>query len=125
IDNDMSASRYARRKRPRYGDLIKDIKEGRVQRVLCFKLDRLYRQPRELEDLIDLAEAGKVEVVSVYGGDLDLNSAQGRVMARVVVAMAAGASEDTSERIRSEKAERRKLGLPNGSHRPFGWLKDG
>src|SRR5690348_9866810 len=52
IDNDISASRFARRKRPRYGALLADIEQGRVQRVLCFKLDRLYRRPQELEVLI-------------------------------------------------------------------------
>src|SRR5437016_3845839 len=61
IDNSISASRYSKRQRPRYVDLLTAIREGRVTRVLCFKIDRLYRRPRELEDLIDLAEAGKVE----------------------------------------------------------------
>jgi DNA invertase Pin-like site-specific DNA recombinase len=122
-DNDVSASRYTRRRRPQFRALMHEVSEGRVNRIVCWKFDRLYRQPKELEALIDLAEAGRVEIVTVMGGDIDLNTSQGRTMARVSVAMAAGASDDTSERIISQKRQRRAAGLPNGAT-AVGW-KDG
>jgi site-specific DNA recombinase len=119
VDNSIGASAFTKKSRPRYAELLKAIDEGRISRVVCFKLDRLYRRPRELEDLIDRAEQGRVEVVSVHGGDLDLNSGQGQTMARVAIAMAAGESKGTSERLRSQKQQRRERGLPH-SH-AFGW----
>lgn len=119
VDNSIGASAFTKKSRPRYAELLKAIDEGRISRVVCFKLDRLYRRPRELEDLIDRAEQGRVEVVAVHGGDLDLNSGQGQTMARVAIAMAAGESKGTSERLRSQKQQRRERGLPH-SH-AFGW----
>jgi DNA invertase Pin-like site-specific DNA recombinase len=120
-DNDVSASKYTRRKRPDYTRLMHEVTEGRVQRIIAWKLDRLYRRPKELEALIDLAEQGHVEIVTVMGGDIDLNTSAGRTMARVSVAMAAGSSDDTSERIVRQKAQRRAAGLPPGGVVPFGW----
>lgn len=57
----------------------------------------------------------------VLGGEIDLNTSQGRTMARVSVAMAAGSSDDTSERIVRQQSQRRAAGLPPGGYTPFGW----
>jgi len=119
-DNDISASRYTRRKRPAYQTLMEEVRDGRVDRIVCFKLDRLYRQPRQLEDLIDLAEKG-LRIVAVEGAEADLNTSQGRTMARIAIGMAAGESDNTSERVKLQKAQRRKEGLPNGGPRAVGW----
>ncbi len=124
IDNDVSASKYTRRRRPQYRALMEGITEGRVNRIVVWKLDRLYRQPRELEDLIDHAEKGRVTIVTVMGGDIDLNTSAGRGMARVGVAMNAVSSDDTSERILRQQKERRAHGLSTGGPRPFGWSRD-
>jgi site-specific DNA recombinase len=123
-DNDISASKYTRRRRPGYTRLMGGVAEGRITRVVCWKLDRLYRKPKELETLIDLAEDGRVQIVTVMGGELDLNSSAGRTMARVGVAMAAGSSDDTSERIVRMKQQRRAAGSAPGGRRPFGWKSD-
>src|SRR5712692_5549018 len=124
IDNDISALRYTRKRRPGYRALVEEVRAGRVSRILCWKIDRLYRQPKQLEELIDMAEAGKVEIVTVMGGDIDLNTSHGRATARISVAMAAASSDDTSERLLSMKAQRRNAMLPSGGPPAFGW-KDG
>jgi site-specific DNA recombinase len=121
VDANVSASRYGRRPRVAYASMMEAIRTGEVQRVVCWKLDRLYRRPRELEDLIDLAEGGRVQVVAVVGGEVDLNTAQGRWAARGMVAADAKSSDDTSERLRRQKQQARQLGQPHGGPRPFGW----
>jgi DNA invertase Pin-like site-specific DNA recombinase len=126
IDNNRSASAYAKRPRPRYIDLLAAIREGHITRVLCYKVDRLYRQPRELQDMLDLAREGRpVEVVQVHGGTLDLTSGPGQAMAEFGVSMAKLETRNTSDRIRDEQKQRRAKGLPNGAPRAFGWMKDG
>src|SRR5262249_23104763 len=84
-DNDISASTYARRYRPQYRSMLDKIRAGEIRRIVVAHIDRLYRQPRELEELIDLAERGRVEIVSVYSGPVDLSTSDGRAMARVQI----------------------------------------
>jgi DNA invertase Pin-like site-specific DNA recombinase len=56
VDNDVSA--YSGRRRPEYERLCDDIKAGVVDGLLVWHPDRLHRSPRELEDFIDLCDAG-------------------------------------------------------------------
>jgi hypothetical protein len=90
--------------------------------VVVYHIDRLYRQPRELEDWIDLAGQGQVEIVSVHSGDIDLTNSDGRAMARVLVAMAAKERDDKSRRIKRAKAAGPRAGVPARSRRAFGWI---
>jgi site-specific DNA recombinase len=124
IDDDISASKYTRKKRPAYTRLIEQVADGRITRIVAWKLDRLWRVPRELEDLIKLAEGG-VEIVTVMGGVANLNTSAGRTNARIGVAIAAGSSDDTSERIVRQKAQRRAEGKPAGGPPAFGWKRVG
>lgn len=123
-DNDFAASRYARRRRPRYQEMFRLIEEGRVRNVVFWDLSRLTRQPKELEHLIDLAEAGTVEVHSMTGR-IDLRDPDGRAMARVVCAMNAKASDDTSKRIKRQQVQAREMGRYHGGGRPFGFEGQG
>ncbi len=122
VDNDVSASRYSRKRRPQYRDLLGAVREGKVNRIVAWHMDRLYRQPKELEQLIDMAEAGQVEIVSVTGGDLDLGTSDGRMVARMLVSVAAKSSEDTSSRLLRQRHQARLEGRPTGGRLPFGWL---
>ena len=42
--------------RPGYERMVRDWQAGRFDAVVCWDLDRLTRQPRQLEDWIDAAE---------------------------------------------------------------------
>jgi site-specific DNA recombinase len=122
-DNDISASRYTRRQRPDYRRMLAQVREGKIRRIVVAHIDRLYRQPKELEELIDLADAGRIEIVSVYSGPIDLSTSDGRAMARVQIAIAAKASEDTSRRVLRAKQRTREAGLHTGGSRAFGWAR--
>jgi site-specific DNA recombinase len=62
-DNGISAfSRTARR--PAYEAMLRGIKAGEISRVIVYNLDRLTRQPRELEAIIDVIEQGKLAIVA-------------------------------------------------------------
>ena len=85
-DNDISASRYSKKPRPGYGRLLAAIVAG-VDRAVAYDVDRLLRQPRQLEDLIDLCEQrnGAFQLHNV-NGELDLTTGGGRFIARMLVA---------------------------------------
>lgn len=122
-DNDISA--YSGKPRPAYKRLCQDIEAGLVRAVVVWHLDRLHRQPRELESFIDLVERYGVQLASV-SGEHDLSTPEGRLHARILGAVARMESEHKSRRIRRQKQERRKQGLPlGGGHRAYGYERDG
>ncbi|GAB33349.1 recombinase family protein [Gordonia otitidis] len=106
MDNDISA--YLKKKRPGFDQLIEQVKLGPA-RIVVWHVDRLYRRPRELEDLIDLVETHPIRIEAVMGGAFDLNTHEGRLMARQLVAIASYESGHKADRIRranQAKAER-------------------
>jgi site-specific DNA recombinase len=119
---DPSISAFSGKVRPAYTRLLEAVKRGEIDRIVVWKYDRLYRRPRELEDLIDLAQSGKVTIDAVMGGALDLKTSTGRTMARFWIAMTNQASEDTSERVTRQKKQAKEQGRLLGGRRTFGWI---
>jgi len=123
-DNDISASRYSKKARPGYLRLLAAIEAG-IDRAVVYDVDRLLRQPRQLEDLIDLCEArnGAFQLHNV-NGELDLATGGGRFIARMLVAKAAMESDDMSRRLRRSFDQKALEGRPHGA-RAFGYEPDG
>jgi site-specific DNA recombinase len=111
--------------RPEFREMLEDYEDGKIDGVIFYDLDRLARQPRDLEDLIDLVEYYKRPVATVTG-ELDLRTANGRTMARVLVAMANKSSEDTSRRVARAKLQEAQQGGNASPHhgRRFGYTPD-
>lgn len=122
-DDDKSA--FSGKKRDQYVRLCGDLKAGVIDAVIVWHNDRLHRQPRELEDFIDLIEATGATIVSVAGGDYDLSTSDGRFRARIEGGVARKESEDKSRRLRRKHMELADLGLPNGGRRPTGYQRVG
>jgi site-specific DNA recombinase len=55
IDDDRSA--YSGKPRPEYRRLLDDIASRSVDALVVYNLDRLHRQPRELEAFFDITDA--------------------------------------------------------------------
>jgi site-specific DNA recombinase len=122
VDNNVSA--YSGKPRPAYRDMVKLVQSDGIGAIVVWHIDRLYRSPRELEDLIDLVE-GKGMVVDPVTTDstIDLSSSDGILVARIGVAVARKSSDDTRRRVKAAKtqakAEGRWLG---GGRRPYGYV---
>ncbi|HYS38449.1 MAG TPA: recombinase family protein, partial [Pseudonocardiaceae bacterium] len=99
-DNDIGASTRSRKPRPEYQKMIKDARDGLIDKIIAYTSGRLTRRPREHEDLIDLAEQLGVAFGYVASPGFDLNTAAGRRVARILAATDAGEAEDISERAR-------------------------
>jgi site-specific DNA recombinase len=123
-DNDISA--YSGKPRPGYKKMLNDIETGMVDAVLTYHTDRLYRRPKELEGFIDVVEAaGDVEVQTVRGGIIQLDSSHGRAMARVAVIFASLEIERLQERLIDKMDEKAANGEWRGGQRPYGYEADG
>ncbi|MCU1372255.1 MAG: Resolvase domain protein [Ilumatobacteraceae bacterium] len=123
VDNDLSASRYARKPRPAYERLMDALRASEAAVVVVWHLDRLYRQPRELEDLLDLAERGAI-TVRTLSGDYDLTNQEHVFMVRLMVNIAAKESADKSRRITRKHQQLAEDGKPKGGQRGFGYDAD-
>lgn len=121
VDNDISA--FDGTRRPGYEALIGHIRAG-ISRIVVWHLDRLYRQPRELEELLDLVENRSLRIETVHGGPFDLNSDEGRLMARQFVAIAAYESGHKADRIARAMRQRAESGAWHGPAR-YGYATGG
>jgi hypothetical protein len=100
--------------------MLADIADDRVAAVACWDLDRLHRQPRELEDFIDLADTKHLKLATVTG-DCDLSSDNGRLYARIKGAV--GKSETERKSARQRRAAQQKAEKGNPQWRSaFGYL---
>lgn len=110
IDNNVSATRT--KARPQYQRLLKAVTEGKVQAVVVWDVDRLTRSPRELEDVIDLADKLGLSLASV-GGEIDLGTPQGRMTARIKGTVARHEVEQSSRRIKRKLEQKALDGMPH------------
>ncbi|MFF3062411.1 recombinase family protein [Streptomyces sp. NPDC057909] len=123
IDNDVSAYKKTVR-RPQFERLLADLTNGVIDGFITYDLDRVARQPRDLERLIDIYEANPKLVFCTIKQDYDLSDSDGRFMARLLVNVANKASADTSRRIARKHKELAENGKNGGGHRAFGWNED-
>ena len=122
-DNDVSAS--TGRRRPEYEAMLTAVQSGEVTAILAWHTDRLHRRPTELERFIDIIREHDVAVQTVRAGELDLSTASGQMVARMLGVIAKGETDRSQERIRAQKAQAASRGVYRGGPRPFGYLADG
>jgi DNA invertase Pin-like site-specific DNA recombinase len=123
-DNDRSA--YNGKPRPGYRRMLDDIKAGRVDGVIAWHTDRLHRRFRDLEPFVDAVEAAGIPVATVKAGELDVATASGRMLARILAAADAHEVERKSERQRAKAREIALAGRTNGGGmRPYGYKTGG
>lgn len=120
IDNDVSATKG--KPRPAYLDLMAKLSAGTVDALLVWDVDRLTRTPRELEDIMELAERRGLQLASV-GGEIDLATPQGRLTARIKGSVARHETEQLSRRVKAKQAELAERGASVGRI-AYGWQRD-
>jgi len=112
--------RVRRNVRPLWTQMIEDLWEGRIDVLVAYDLDRAMREPRDLEDLIEVVEQTNRKTIAVTG-NLDLSTDSGIMMARVLAASANKSSRDTSRRVSRAAMRRAEAGEFHGSIAMFGY----
>lgn len=119
VDNSISASK-AEVIRPEYERMLADYQRGRFDAIICYDLDRLTRQPRQLEDWIDHAERHGLMLVTL-NGEADLTTDGGRMYARIKAAVARAEVERKSVRHKRANRQRAEQGHWQFSRRPYAY----
>ena len=123
-DDDISA--YSGKVRPAYRRLLADLRAGIRDAVVVWHLDRLHRQPRELEEFLDVCAAAGVTDLACISGDIDLGTHDGQFLARILAATSRKESDDKSRRIARKALDLAQAGKrAGGGSRPFGFEPDG
>lgn len=123
VDNDLSAA--SGKPRPQYHRLLEAIDAGEVDAVVTWDLDRLHRRPIELEEFFNACDRAGVRHLASVGGDVDLASGEGVMVARIKGAVAAEEVRKIQARTRRKKLEIAEAGRPSGGgRRPFGFEAD-
>ncbi len=120
-ENDTSASTKFRTRRPVFEQLLADAESGAVGVLLAYSTSRLTRRPLEYERLISLSARTGLEIQTVVSGPVQLDTADGRAIARVLAVIDAAEAERTSERVTRAKLQRAEQGLWHGGRPPFGY----
>jgi site-specific DNA recombinase len=120
VDNDISA--HSGKLRPDYRRMLDDIAARHVDAVIVYDLDRLHRQPKELEEFLEVCERAGLDTVITVHGDHNLGTSDGLFVARMLSALAAAESDKKAQRVRRKMDELAEAGMPHGgATRPFGY----
>jgi site-specific DNA recombinase len=106
--------------RPALKEMVRDIRDGKLNCVLAYKIDRLTRSVKDFHLLMDLFDRNGVKFVSVTQS-LDTQNPMGRLLRNVLLDFAQFEREMTADRTRDKMHQRAQKGLWNGGHAPYGY----
>jgi site-specific DNA recombinase len=106
--------------RPALQQLLTDIRESRVDIVVCYKVDRLTRSLAEFAKIVEIFDARDVSFVSVTQ-QFNTTTSMGRLTLNVLLSFAQFERAVTGERIRDKIAASKKKGMWMGGVPPLGY----
>ncbi|PIY82734.1 MAG: resolvase [Candidatus Omnitrophica bacterium CG_4_10_14_0_8_um_filter_44_12] len=109
--------------RPALQKLMTDIKEGRINCVVVYKVDRLSRSLLDFSQLLEFFDQNNVTFVSVTQ-HFNTNTSMGRLTLNVLLSFAQFEREIISERTRDKMGAAKKKGKWIGGKPPLGYDLD-
>src|SRR5256714_9664176 len=106
--------------RPALQRLLQDIRTGKVDVIVVYKVDRLTRSLADFAKLVELFDQHNVSFVSVTQ-QFNTTTSMGRLTLNVLLSFAQFEREVTSERIRDKIAASKRKGLWVGGIAPLGY----
>jgi site-specific DNA recombinase len=106
--------------RPALQRLLDDIRAGKVDVIVVYKVDRLTRSLADFAKLVELFDAHNVSFVSVTQ-QFNTTTSMGRLTLNVLLSFAQFEREVTSERIRDKISASKRKGLWVGGMVPLGY----
>ena len=83
--------------RPKFQEMIEDMKSGKINKIIVYKLDRLTRSIKDLETICTLLEEYNCNLESV-AEEINTSTANGKFFIRMLTILAQLEIERTSER---------------------------
>ncbi|MEU5028218.1 recombinase family protein [Streptomyces milbemycinicus] len=119
-ENDTSASTTSKRRRPKYTEMLRDAREGLIDGIVVYSIDRLTRRIAELTHFLEEQKEHGFAFATTEGEDTA--TANGRMILTIKGAVAQQETERMSERVNNSLLQRREQGKPHaGGSRLFGF----
>ena len=108
--------------RPQFKEMLEDMRQGKINYIVAYKLDRITRSVRDLEELISQLENNNCYLVCDRD-DVNTSTANGRFFVRMLTVLSQLEIEIVSERTKFGLNGAIKSGHIPGV-RPFGYKSD-
>jgi site-specific DNA recombinase len=125
VDDGISASDKSEKPRDEFIRMMGDLRAGLIDVIVASEFTRLYRRPRELEELLDPVDKFHydVELVTIDPTvrQWDIRSGVGRAQLREAAKQAAEYSDYISEKVKAHARHRATDGRWHGGHPGYGF----
>jgi len=123
-DNDKSAT--SGKVRPAYRRMLADIDAGKIDAIIGWHPDRIYRVVSELGELVEVCKRNNTQIATVKAGHIDLTTPTGRLVAGLLAQVSTYEGEAKADRWKRSVRQNREGGqFPPGVPRIFGYTRDG
>lgn len=109
--------------RPALKQLLRDIKQGLIDIVVVYKIDRLTRSLMDFAKMVDVFDDKGISFVSVTQ-QFNTTTSMGRLTLNVLLSFAQFEREVTAERIKDKIAASKKKGMWMGGTVPLGYKSE-
>jgi site-specific DNA recombinase len=106
--------------RPALAQLLDDVKAGKVDIIVVYKVDRLTRALADFAKIVEILDENDASFVSVTQS-FNTTTSMGRLTLNVLLSFAQFEREVTGERIRDKVAASKKKGMWMGGPAPLGY----
>jgi DNA invertase Pin-like site-specific DNA recombinase len=106
--------------RPGLQQLLANIRAGKVDTVVVYKVDRLTRSLTDFAKMVEVFDAHGVSFVAVTQ-QFNTTTSKGRLTLNILLSFAQFEREVTGERIRDKIAASKRKGMWMGGHAPLGY----
>jgi site-specific DNA recombinase len=125
IDDGISASDKSEKRRDEFARMMDDLRARHIDVIVASEFTRLYRRPRELEDLLDPDDGFNFQV-ELHTTDptprrWDIRTGIGRAELREAAKQAAQYSDYISEKVKAHARHRATDGRWHGGHPGYGF----
>lgn len=94
---DAGISAKTGNKRPEFERMLEDGRQGKINMIIAYKMDRLTRSMKDWESLMEYSETYDIALAFV-GDKVDTTNANGKMYSRIMMSVAQNEIERTSER---------------------------
>ena len=110
-------------KRPKFQEMLSDIKLKRFDTLICYRLDRISRNVADFSSTLELLQDNNIDFISIKE-QFDTSTPMGRAMVYISSVFAQLERETIAERVRDNMLQLAKTGRWLGGQEPFGFKSE-